>query len=106
MELMETKLKKNTYLSLLFLLLVIVTYSLRYFIDDNYYRKLLSNTTLFIFYPSLLLSVYFTINSFRIIYGKREIKHKTKWIVLNSMSLIFALYFIANMIFVLSKPII
>jgi hypothetical protein len=54
---METKLKKSTYISLLFFLLVIVTYSLRYFIDDNYYRKLLSNTTLFIFYPSLLLSI-------------------------------------------------
>lgn len=103
---METKLKKSTYLSLLFFLLIIVTYSLRYFIDDNYYRKLLSNITLFVFYPSLLLSILFSINSFRIIYGKKELVGKRKWVILNSLSLVFGLYFITKMILVLSKPVV
>ena len=105
-DLMETKSKKNTYLSLLFFLLVIVTYSLRYLIDENYYRKLLSNTALFVFYPSLLLSVLFSINSFRLIYSKKELVEKIKWVILNSLSLVFALYFMVNMILALSKPVV
>ncbi|PKV52453.1 hypothetical protein ATE84_4568 [Aquimarina sp. MAR_2010_214] len=102
---METKLKRNTYLSLLFFILVILTYLLRDFIDDNYYRKFLSWTTLFIFYPSILLSVFFSIKSFNLIYNNKELAQKNKWIILNSLSIIFALYFIVKIILVMSKPV-
>lgn len=103
---MVIELKKSTYLSLLLLFLVIIIYFLHYFINVNYYRRVLSIITLFIFYPSFLLSIYFSINSFRMIYCRREKKDKTKWIVLNSLSLIFGLYFIVNAILVLSKSVV
>lgn len=99
---MEIKLKRSTYFSLLFFGVVITIYFLSYFIDRDLYRKLLSFLSLYLFYPSLLIAVYFSVKSL-ILASKNNVNQKIKWIVLNSFSIIFALYFVIKMILVVTK---
>ena len=99
---METKIKKGTYLSFLFFVIAILIYFVRYFIDGDYYRNLLSYMTLYVFYPSLLISIFLSIRNLGLINSYKELVQKKKWIILNCLSIIFVVYFIIKMILVMA----
>jgi len=102
---METKLIKNTYLSLSFFILSLMVYLMPLILDAVHYRRLLSLTTVFMFYPSLLVSVIFSIKNFNRIVGQGNF-YKSRWIILiNSLSIVFSIYFFIKMVIVLSTPV-
>jgi len=102
---MVNKINKYTVVSLVFGFLVSLTYCLRFLIDSDIYRKLLSLITLFIFYPSLLISLFFSIKSFYLISKTKQLKNRALFIFFNSLIFIFFIYFMIKMIIVLITPI-
>ncbi len=97
---MEIKLKRSTSLSLLFFSISVVIFILPHFIDRNFHRILLSYLTLYLFYPSLLLSAFFSIKSFRLINSNQTLIKRNKWIFLNFFSLAFLVYFGIKLIWI------
>ncbi len=100
---METKLKKSTFLSLFFFVLSLIIYFIPYILDTDHFRKFLSFLSLYIFYPSLLLSVIFSIRSFMII-SNYKLKTDKIYVIINLLSIFFFIYFVIRMFVVLLKP--
>lgn len=104
MDTMENNIHRNTVYSLLFLIVVIFSYFLRLFINNDVYRKLLSIVSIFVFYPSIFLSLLFSLKSMKL--GlKTEIRHKSVIIFLNSLIYIFLIFFVLKIIITLIKPV-
>ncbi|MBS3993968.1 MAG: hypothetical protein KGZ87_09650 [Bacteroidetes bacterium] len=95
---MGTNIKKKTYLALLFFIIAIAVYFTPYFVDSDYYRKLLSYLNIYAFYPSLLIAVFVSIRNLALINKTDGLVEKGKWVFLNSLSLIFVIYFVFNMV--------
>ncbi len=98
---MINKLKKQTFFSLFFLSIVLVIYFIPNILDRDYYRKILGLITIYVFYPFLFLSVFFSIKNLILINSNKKKISKRKWIIVNSLSIIFILFFIVKIIWVM-----
>ena len=103
---MINTIKKNTILSIFFLVIVIIIYCLPQIIDRDYYRNFLGIITVYIFYPFLFMSIYFSIINLILINSNKEAHIQRKWIVFSLLSIIFTFYFIFKITMVMSSKVV
>lgn len=85
--------KNNVKFSLCFLLLAVSIYLLQIFYYNDYYRQYFTLVNFFLFYPSLILSVYFSLKILFSFFKSKERKNMIN-LVLSLPSIIFFLYFL------------
>ena len=100
---MEIKLKKSTYLSLIFLVITLAAYLAHNYLESDYYRRLRGYIVWYVFYPSFFLSIFFSFRSFYIM--KQSFLMQKKWVFLNLLSVIFATCFIIKILYVMTTPV-
>lgn len=101
----KTRIYKHTVISLTFGIIAGTRYILQYTVDTDLYRKYLSLSGLFIFYPSLFISLLFSIRAIILIYKIRNLKNRTLLIFLNLLTQMFFIYFLMRAVIVLIKPV-
>ncbi len=89
--------KKSVILSLFFFVIAILLYFLQVFCYQDYYRKYFTIINFLIFYPALLLSVFFSLKSILFLIQERT-KNRFIFLTLSFPGLIFFLFFICQMI--------
>lgn len=94
---METRVKKITFLSILFLFLII--FLLHFLLDRNFYRHLLSDLIWYIGYPSFLISVILSIIGLSKI-NTLNLKLKKRYVILNLLSIMVLLIFALRIVYV------
>lgn len=100
---MINKIKKHTIFSILFLIVALIIFFLKDVIDRDYYRNFLGIMTVYVFYPSVLMSVFFSIKNLTLISADRNIVSKHKWTILNFLSIAFAIFFVIKIVLVMNE---
>lgn len=94
--------KKYIYLSLIFLCLALLLYFFQIYFYMDAYRKYFSIATLLVFYPSLFISVIFSIKSLVYLRNNPNKENRVIYFILSSLSILFLSFIIIKLLLVLN----